>query len=500
MSDVANFLVKQYLAARMPRIRQMKADAPQFQAEIFNYLLSKAADTQIGRQYGFSAISNYEQFKQQVPVHEYDDIKQYFDKCMQGEADVLWPGVVKWFSKSSGTTGDKSKFIPVTDEAIYQSHVKVGKDMMAEYYDRTPGAKVFSGKGLMLGGSLGDNIYPHPAHIGDVSGILIHQLPEWLHLFTVPEREIALMKVWEEKIEALANSLVKADVTNVSGVPTWMLMVFKRMLELTGKQNIKQVWPNLEVFFHGGVSFAPYRSQFEMLIGEPINYVEAYNASEGYFAYNDGAEGMLLHTGAGIFYEFISMRGGFAKTNEAVQLKDVVVGENYAVAISTNAGLWRYLTGDTVKFVSTAPYRIEITGRTKHFINVFGEEVMVDNTDKALTETCTALHCKVKDYTVAPVYLTIDNSGAHEWLIEFEKEPEDIAVFADLLDVNLQKANSDYEAKRAGDIAIKKLVLRKASEGTFYRWLKAKGKLGGQNKIPRLYNTRLYIDDIAAFV
>lgn len=498
--SLSNTFVKYYLAARMPRILRMKANEAQFQKDILEYLLNKAGDTEFGKQYGFSSIKGYNTFKASVPLHEYDDIKHYFDKCMRGESDIVWPGKIKWFSKSSGTTGDKSKFIPVTNEAIYQSNVKVGKDMMAEYYHRTPNAKVFSGKGLMLGGSLGENIYDHPAHIGDVSGIMIQQLPEWLQIFREPSRPVALMKVWEEKIEALASTTAKMDITNLSGVPTWMLMVLKRVLELTGKETIKEVWPNLEVFFHGGVSFSPYRSQFDMLIGEPINYVEAYNASEGFFAYNDGADGMLLHTGAGIFYEFISMRGGFSKTNEAVSLQDVVEGENYAVAISTNGGLWRYLTGDTVKFVSTAPHRIVITGRTKHFINVFGEEVMVDNTDKALTQTCTALNCKVKDYTVAPVFLTVENSGAHEWLIEFEKEPESIDDFVSLLDANLQKANSDYEAKRAGDIAIKKPVISKATQGTFYRWLKHKGKLGGQNKIPRLYNSRQYLEEIAAFV
>jgi hypothetical protein len=408
---------------------------------------------------------------------------------------------VEWFAKSSGTTSDRSKFIPVSQESLDQNHYQASKDVLTMYYLHHPESDLLTGKGLVIGGSHQIAQLNEQVRLGDLSAVLLQNTPFWGQWLRTPELSIALMDEWETKIEALAQSTITENVTSLSGVPTWTLVLLRRILEITGASHIKQVWPNLELYFHGGVSFAPYRQQFEQLIGEPIHYLEMYNASEGFFAAQSHADedGMLLLLNHGIFYEFMPVEEYGKPSPQTIGLADVEIGKNYALVISTTGGLWRYLVGDTIQFTTRFPFRVKVSGRLKHYINAFGEEVIVDNTDRALAMACAQTGAVVNDYTAAPVYFSAGQNGAHEWLVEFEQPPADLAHFAHVLDDCLRQLNSDYDAKRHKDIALRQLILQAVPKGTFNQWLRSKGKLGGQHKVPRLSNERTLLEEISRF-
>lgn len=484
------------------KIEQWRDDPFAAQREVLQDLITHGQYTEYGRKYGFGNIFNIRTFKQTVPIQEYDDIKPYIQRIMQGEQQLLWDSPVTWFAKSSGTTSDKSKFIPVTEESLQDCHFQGAKDVLTLYYNFNPESDLLTGKGLVIGGSHQVSQINEEAYYGDLSAVLIQNTPFWGHWLRTPELSIALMDEWETKIEALAQSTIIEDVTSFSGVPTWALVLIKRILQITGKSNLKEVWPHLELYMHGGVSFTPYKEQFEKLIGGNIHYLEMYNASEGFFAAQDrpGDEGMLLFLQHGIFYEFMPVEE-YGKLNpQTIGLNKVELHKNYAPVISTNGGLWRYLLGDTIQFTSLRPYRIKVSGRLKHFINAFGEEVIVDNTDKAIAIACHKTGAVVNDYTAAPIYFSDEGNGAHEWIIEFEKEPKNLQEFAFELDSALKTLNSDYEAKRHKNIALRMPVVHLLRKGVFTEWLRSKGKLGGQHKVPRLSNDRKYIDEILSMI
>ncbi len=485
---------------RYTTIEEWMNNPHEAQRNILQDLVTHGQYTEFGRKHGMNNLFNVRDFKSAIPIQEYDDIKPYVERLMQGEQNLLWDTPVNWFAKSSGTTSERSKFIPITEESLHDCHYMASKDVLTIYYNFYPESDLLTGKGLVIGGShqvssLGDEMY-----FGDLSAVLLQNTPFWSNWLRTPELSIALMDEWEAKIEALAQATVKENVTSMSGVPTWTLLLIKRILEITGKQTLKEVWPMFELYNHGGVSFKPYREQFAKLIGEGVRFRNMYNASEGFFAIqNNEDDDMLLLLNHGIFYEFLSA-DEFGKENpETVGLRDVEIGKNYAPVISTNGGLWRYLLGDTIKFTSLAPYKIEVSGRIKHYINAFGEEVIVDNTDKAIAIASEKTGSIVNDYTAAPVYFSEENNGAHEWLIEFDKAPENIENFTIELDKALQQINSDYEAKRHKSIALRLPVMNVLPTGTFNKWLKSKGKLGGQHKVPRLSNERNYIEEILKF-
>lgn len=483
---------------RLWRIEAWKNNPLDAQREVLQDIVTSAQYTEFGRKYNFSALFNVREFKSAVPIHEYDDLKPYIERIMKGEQNILWDTPIYWFAKSSGTTSDKSKFIPVSEESLHDGHYKASKDVLSLYYQYNPNSELLTGKGLVIGGSHSINPVNNEARYGDLSAVLMQNSPFWGHWLRTPDLSIALMDEWETKIEKLAAATIKENVTSVSGVPTWTLILFKRILELTGKKTISEVWPSLELFMHGGVSFTPYKEQFQKLIGKNINYLEMYNASEGFFAAQDipGEEGMLLFTDHGIFFEFMPV-GEYGKRNpQTVGLQDVQLGKNYAPVISTNGGLWRYLLGDTVQFTSLQPFRIKVSGRLKHYINTFGEEVIVDNTDKAIAIASEKTGAIVNDYTAAPVYFSDTSNGAHEWLIEFEKEPASLETFTRELDLALKNVNSDYEAKRHKDIALRIPIVHSIKKGIFNQWLRSKGKLGGQHKVPRLSNERKLVEEI----
>ncbi|MBL7738299.1 MAG: GH3 auxin-responsive promoter family protein [Chitinophagaceae bacterium] len=483
---------------RLWRIEAWKDHPENAQREVLQDLVTSAQYTEFGRKYHFHELFNIHSFKQAVPVHEYDDIKPYIERIMQGEQNVLWNTPVYWFAKSSGTTSDKSKFIPVSDESLEDGHFKAAKDVLTMYYQFNPESALLTGKGLVIGGSHSINPMNNEAQYGDLSAVLLQNTPFWGHWLRTPDLSIALMDEWENKIEKLAASTIKENVTSISGVPTWTLVLFKRILAITGKQTMSEVWPSLELYMHGGVSFTPYKEQFEKLIGKKINYLEMYNASEGFFAAQErpGDDGMLLFTDHGIFMEFMPVSEYGKKFPHTIGLNDVEPGKNYALIISTNGGLWRYIVGDTVQFTSVKPYRIKVSGRLKHYINAFGEEVIVDNTDKAISIASQKTGAVVNDYTAAPVYFSDSSNGAHEWLIEFEKEPESLESFAREMDAALKSINSDYEAKRHKDIALRPPIIHSLRKGVFTEWLRHKGKLGGQHKVPRLSNERKFLEEI----
>jgi hypothetical protein len=468
------------------------------QRHVLQHLVTSAQYTEYGRKYGFNKTFTTRAFKQAVPINDYESLKPYIERMLAGEENVLWNTPIQWFAKSSGTTSDRSKFIPVSKESLDENHFQGSKDALTLYYINFPESDLLTGKGLVIGGSHQVGQISDDIQYGDLSAVLMQNSPFWSHWIRTPELSIALLDEWENKIEQLARSTMLENVTSVSGVPTWTLVLFKRILELSGKQTIKEVWPNLELYFHGGVSFVPYREQFEKIIGGPINYLDIYNASEGFFSVqiNPQDDGMLLMLNHGIFYEFMPV-DEYGKDNpKTVGLKEVEVGKNYAPIISTTGGLWRYLLGDTIQFTSVFPFRIKVSGRLKHYINAFGEEVIVDNSDKALAIACEKTGAIVCDYTAAPIYFSHSSNGAHEWLIEFEKEPESLAAFAYELDTALRSINSDYDAKRHKDIALGQLIIKPLPLGTFTQWLRSKGKLGGQHKVPRLSNDRTYVEEI----
>ena len=486
---------------RLWSIEQWIADPVSTQSAVWQDLLASGQYTEFGRKYNFSQIQSLADFKKAVPVHGYDDIKGFIERMMQGEENVLWNTPVHWYAKSSGTTSDKSKFIPISEESLKDNHYKASKDVLSLYYVSNPDSDLLTGKGLVIGGSHQINQFNEDVQYGDLSAVILQNSPFWSNWIRTPDLSIALMDEWEAKIEKLAQSTIQENVTSMAGVPTWLIVLLNRILEITGKDNIKQVWPSLELYMHGGVSFVPYRQHFEKLVGAPIKYMEMYNASEGFFAAQDdlNEEGMLLMCDHGIFFEFMPV-GEFEKeTPETIQLDEVEVGKNYAPVITTNGGLWRYLVGDTIQFTSLNPFRIKVSGRIKHFINAFGEEVIVDNSDQAISIACQKTGAAVSDYTAAPIYFSEHGNGAHEWLIEFEKEPESLAVFVAEMDKGLQSINSDYEAKRHKDIALRLPEVNVLPKGTFAAWLSSKGKLGGQHKVPRLSNERTYLEEIIRF-
>ncbi len=492
-------LVKWFNIKRISQIDLFRQYPYNVQQDTFNQLIAKGKNTVWGKKYNFDSISSIEDFQKQVPLQTYEDVKPYVDRLRDGEQDLLWPGEIKWFAKSSGTTNDKSKFIPVSKDSLEKCHFKGGKDVLAIYTNNYPESKIFKGKGLTLGGSHKIDNYSNQSYYGDLSAILIENLPFWTEFIRTPSHEVALLDKWEEKLDRIANETIQENVTSLAGVPSWNLVMIKYILDYTGKSNLLELWPNLELFIHGGVSFTPYREQFERLIPSPeMHYLEAYNASEGFFAIQDNPneEGMLLMLDYGIFYEFIPMHE-FGSTNpKAFAIDDVELGVNYAIVITTNSGLWRYIIGDTIKFTSKFPHRIIITGRTKHFMNAFGEEIIVDNAENALKEACNKTNAIISDYTAAPVFMSETEKGCHEWIIEFETNPKNQEEFNYYLDVALQNLNSDYEAKRYKDITLNKPKIHVVPKGTFYAWLEKRGKLGGQNKVPRLSNTRQYVDEL----
>lgn len=470
------------------------------QEELFKRLITTARNTEFGRTYGFADIHTQEQFRRMIPVFSYEDIHPYIERNMRGEQNLLWPSDVKWFAKSSGTTNARSKFIPVSYEALEECHFKGGKDMLSVYCNANPETKMFAGKGLTIGGSQQVNQFDSNSEsfYGDVSAVIMSNLPYWTRFVRTPTLEIALMDEWEEKIEKMAQYTVAENVTSISGVPTWTIVLLQRLLEITGKANVREVWPNLEVFFHGAVAFGPYRNIFKKLVGDELTYLETYNASEGFFGIQNDLtqQDMLLMLDYGIYYEFIPFDEIHKESPKVIGLGDVKIGEQYALLISTNAGLWRYQIGDTIEFTSTDPFKIKISGRTKHFINAFGEELVVENAEKAIEIAAEKSAAEVVNFTAAPRHFDEDKNGAHEWIIEFENEPEDIDVFAKDLDHALREINSDYDAKRHKDIALSPPIIHVVPKGTFYQWMKGRGKLGGQNKVPRLSNSREYLDDI----
>ncbi|WP_255397262.1 GH3 auxin-responsive promoter family protein [Reichenbachiella sp. 5M10] len=475
------------------------------QEEIRCRLIQTAKKTEFGKKYDFANIQNIEQYRNNVPVHNYEKLYPYIERRMKGEEKLLWPTDVKWFAKSSGTTNARSKFIPVSAEALDECHFKGGKDLISIYANNYPDTKMFSGKGLALGGSHQINELDPKAnsYYGDVSAVIMKNLPMWAQIIRTPSLEIALMDNWEEKIEKLAETTIDENVTSISGVPTWTILLLQRLMEMKGAKDITEIWPNLEVFFHGAVSFTPYRNLFKQLIpSQGMRYVETYNASEGFFGIQDqkDSEELLLMLDYGIYYEFIPYGEIHNENPKAIGLEDVELGQIYALLITTNAGLWRYSIGDTIKFTSLSPYRIKIAGRTKHFINAFGEELVVENAETAISEACEKTGAMIDNFTAAPMYFTDKSEGSHEWVIEFNKKPESLERFTTILDETLRQVNSDYDAKRYKDLALKMPVVHIAEPGSFYQWMKKRGKLGGQNKVPRLANNREYIDDLLAML
>ena len=468
------------------------------QKDVLRHLITYAKHTQLGKQYDFASIKTYEDFVARVPIVQYEEVAPLIERTRKGEQNLFWPTNIKWFAKSSGTTNAKSKFIPVSTEALEDCHYKSGKDLLCLYLNNNENSQLFTGKSLRLGGS--KELYEdNGSFFGDLSAILIDNMPLWAEYSSTPSNKVSLMSEWEHKMAAIIEESIKENVTSLAGVPSWMLVLLNNVLEKTGRDHLFQIWENLEVYFHGGVSFAPYREQYKKLLPRKrFNYYETYNASEGFFGIQDrnNSDELLLMLDYGIFYEFIPMDLEAGSTATAVPLWEVKKGVNYALVITTNAGLWRYKIGDTVRFTSLDPYRIKITGRTKHHINVFGEELIIENAEEALKQVCLKTDSQIKDYTVAPIFMKDNDKGAHEWIIEFRKAPEDMAYFAELLDNALKALNSDYEAKRYNNITLNIPQLHVARQNLFYDWLKSKDKLGGQHKIPRLSNSREYLEEL----
>ena len=497
-SIIRPFLVKR--AGRLDRYATQTAD---IQQRVLQQLLSKAADTEYGQRFGFDSIRSYDDFAQRVPLNSYEELKGYIDRMRHGEKHVLWPGQVQWYAKSSGTTNDKSKFIPVSKQCLHDTHYAGGTDAVCLYLRNNPKSRLFNGRALILGGSHAPNYNLPHSLVGDLSAILIEHINPLVNLVRVPSKRVALLADFEEKRDLIARRAMQCRITNLSGVPSWMMAVITRVLEFSGKDTLDQVWPHLEVFFHGGVAFTPYREQYQRLIpSQGMHYMETYNASEGFFGLqNDPADpAMLLMIDYGVFYEFIPLEEVGRPDAHALPLWQVECDRQYAMVISTSGGLWRYQIGDTVRFTSTEPYKFVISGRTKSFINAFGEELVVDNAEKGLQEACRLTGARVSEYTAAPVFM--DNAGRcrHQWVVEFDKAPADTEAFARCLDEALQRINSDYEAKRYKDITLQRLELISAPRGLFNEWLKSRGKLGGQHKVPRLSNNRDIIEQVLAFM
>lgn len=472
------------------------------QREVLQHLITSAQYTEIGKKYGFSKIFTLKEFKAKVPIVSYEDIQPYIQRMMNAEENILWNEPISWFAKSSGTSSDKSKFIPISSQSLQDNHFQANKDVLTNYYKNFPGSNLLTGKGLVVGGSHQINKMNDDIQYGDLSAVLMQNSPFWGQWIRTPELSIALLDEWEDKLEKLALATADENVTSLAGVPTWTLLLLKRILEIKNKETIAEVWPNLELYINGGVSFIPYRQHFEKIIGKKINYLEVYNASEGFFAAQEKPDddGMLLFTEHGVFYEFMPSAEFGKEKPDTVGLKDVQLHKNYALVISTTGGLWRYLIGDTIQFTSINPYKIKVSGRIKHYINAFGEEIIVDNSDHAIAEASKKTNAIVSDYTAAPVYFSDAENGAHEWLIEFEKEPDSLPQFTKELDKALQNVNSDYEAKRQKNIALRLPLVKALPKGSFNKWLHSKGKMGGQHKVPRLSNERKFVEEILALI
>jgi hypothetical protein len=470
---------------------------------VFKDLIAAGKDTEWGEKYGYDGDLTIEKFQERVPISTYEELYPYIERMLMGEQNVLWNTKIEWFSKSSGTTNDRSKYIPVSYEALEENHNKCGRDMISLYINHfNPETAVFDGKSLSIGGTHYPNPFNPKTRVGDVSAIFVQNLPMWAEYSRAPAREIFLLPKWEEKIERMLETCIEENITSLSGVPTWMVVLLEQMLEKTKKSHIKEIWPNLELFMHGAVAFGPYKEIFNRLCPD-INYLELYNASEGFFGVQDikGSDEMLLMLDHGVFYEFIPIDEFEDKEKKAITLEKVELNKVYALVISTNAGLWRYSIGDTIRFTSLKPYRFKIVGRTKHFINAFGEEVMVENADAAIAEACKQTHAILKDYTAAPIYMDGEkNKGCHQWLIEFEQAPNDLTHFAHALDTKLREINSDYDAKRYKDLALRPPLVVSLPRDTFFKWLKSKNKLGGQNKVPRLSNDRKFVEEILKLI
>lgn len=489
--------------SRLARLRQWRIDnwvhnPLTAQKGVLQHLIASAQYTEIGKKYSFSNIFTVSDYKKNVPIHDYDDLKPYISRMMAGEENILWNTPINWFAKSSGTTADKSKFIPISQESLTEMHFKASKDVLTNYYKQFPDSDLLTGKSLVVGGSHQINQVNDEVHYGDLSAVLLQNTPFWGQWLKTPELSIALLDEWEKKIDRLAESTIEENVTSLAGVPTWTIVLLKKILDISGKHNIKEVWPNLELYIHGGVSFIPYREQINKLIGAPINYLEMYNASEGFFAAQDDVheEGMLLFGEHDIFYEFMPVEEYGKENPSTIGLKDVELYTNYALVITTNGGLWRYLIGDTIQFTSLVPFKIKVSGRLKHYINAFGEEIIVDNSDKAIAIAAANTNAIVSDYTAAPIYFSNESNGAHEWLVEFDKAPDNMERFTFELDNALKSLNSDYEAKRYKSIALRIPVVHVMPKGVFLQWLRNKGKVGGQHKVPRLSNERTLLEEI----
>ncbi len=496
--NLLSSIISKLARMRLWRIKHWKEHPETSQRQVLQHLINAAQYTEFGKKYSFNKLFTVKEFKAKVPIQDYDDMKPMIERMMAGENNILWNEPINWFAKSSGTSSDKSKYIPISTESLQDNHFQANKDLLSSYYKNFPNSHLLTGKGLVVGGSheicsIGEEI-----HYGDLSAVLMQNTPFWGQWLRTPELSVALLDEWETKLEKLAEITSKENVTSLAGVPTWTLLLLKRILEITGKQKIIEVWPNLELYINGGVSFIPYRQQFEDIIGAPINYLEVYNASEGFFAAQEkpGDDGMVLYTEHAIFYEFMPASEFGKPKPKTVGLKEVKMGQNYALVISTSGGLFRYLVGDTIQFTSNKPYRIIVSGRIKHYMNAFGEEVIVDNADKAIAIASEKTNCVIRDYTAAPVFFAKGKNGTHEWLIEFEKSPEDLTVFTKELDAALQSINSDYEAKRQKNIALRMPEIKSLPEGTFNNWLQQKGKAGGQHKVPRLSNDRKLLEEV----
>ena len=494
INSIASWVLKQ----RIHQIELFLKYPHEVQEELMMNLVRLSEETVIGQKYDFESIKSYQTFSERIPISTYEDLEPMIELTRKGAQNVFWNTPIKWFAKSSGTTNAKSKFIPVSNEALEDCHYKGSKDLLCMYLNNNENSDMFLGKSLRLGGS--SQIYENNnTYFGDLSAILIENMPIWAEFSSTPSNKVSLMHEWESKLNHIINETKYENVTSFAGVPSWMLVLLNRIMTETGKDNLMELWPNLEVYFHGGVSFEPYREQYKKILpSNTFKYYEIYNASEGFFAIQDlnYSNDLLLMLDYGIFYEFIPMDTFGTENQKVIRLADVELFKNYAIVITTNAGLWRYLIGDTVRFTSLSPYRIRVSGRTKHHINVFGEELMVENTDMALAKTCSKLNCEVKDYTVAPIFMKVKEKGAHEWMIEFKKHPENIKLFQKTLDENLQSVNSDYEAKRYNNMTLNQLKINVARENLFYDWLSVNDKLGGQHKIPRLSNERDYLEQL----
>lgn len=494
-------IIQPIFASRRRALDKYQTQAEQLQMQVLHRLVNKAKDTEWGRNHGFASVSSYEDFAKTSDVNTYEELKLAIDRMRQGESDILWPGRVRWYAKSSGTTNDKSKFIPVSKDGLKDTHYAGGRDAVTWYLRNNPQSRIFDGKALILGGSHVPNYNTKNSLVGDLSAILIENINPLVNLVRVPKKSIALLSDFEVKRNLIAQEAIKQNITNLSGVPSWMLSVMNRVLEISGKDNLVDVWPNLEMFFHGGVAFTPYREQYKRLIpSDQMHYMETYNASEGFFGVQDDPTNpsMSLMVDYGVFFEFIPMDEIENPNPKVVPLWGVETGKNYAVVISTSSGLWRYMIGDTVRFTSTNPYKFLITGRTKFFINAFGEELIVDNAEVGLAEACKQTGAEVLEYTAAPVFMDTEGKCRHQWLIEFSRMPNDLVAFSQILDKTLQQVNSDYEAKRYKDITLQTLEIVVARQGLFHDWLASKGKLGGQHKVPRLSNNRNNIDEMLA--